>query len=103
MGKATTVDLDLGDTLSTAPASSGDKLRGFIDNVRGLRSEVKELNGDIAAVYERAKESGFDVKAIKALIKRLESDPGELAELEARVADYEAIYQQHELPLGASA
>lgn len=45
------------------------RLKSIVDRVETLEAEKKDLGGDIKDIFEEAKGAGFDVKAIKAVIK----------------------------------
>jgi uncharacterized protein (UPF0335 family) len=77
--------------------SGPDKLRQYVDKIRRIRSQVKELNGDVADTYGAASSDGFDKRVLKVLVKRLDSDPEELENLDNLLQLYEAQYRQLEL------
>ncbi len=69
---------------------SGAQLRSIVERVERLHEERKALSSDIAAVYAEAKGNGFDVKALKEVVKRRSIDGSKLSEHEAIVQSYEA-------------
>ena len=62
---------------------AADHLRQIIERVERLNDEVKALNADKSEVFSEAKSTGFDVKAIKALLKERAMDPDKRQEIEA--------------------
>ena len=60
---------------------AADALRQYVDRIENLREEIKALNEDVAEVYKEARSTGFDVKALKALIAERAKNPNDLAEL----------------------
>lgn len=59
-----------------------DQLKSIIARVEKLTEEKAGITADIADVYAEAKGNGFDVKAIKAVIKLRSLDASERKELE---------------------
>ena len=68
------------------PAVAKGELRSFVERIERLTDEKKELQADIKAVYAEAKGAGFEVKALREIIKRRTWDRAELAEHDAIVA-----------------
>jgi len=48
---------------------AADQLRLFLERVERLNEEKSGLASDISDVYKEAKSTGFDTKAMKALVK----------------------------------
>jgi len=48
---------------------AGDKLKSFVERVERLEAEKADLAEDIKEVFQEAKSVGFDVKAIRQVIK----------------------------------
>lgn len=70
---------------SVLPAS---ELRQFIERVEQLEAEKKDIATDIGEVFAEMKGRGFDVKAVRALLKERRSDPDAVAEHDAVVELY---------------
>lgn len=80
------------------------QLLAFIERVERLEEEKKSLADDIKDVYAEAKGTGFDVKALKAIIKRRKADQEKLAEHEAILDTYmHALGMLADTPLGQAA
>ena len=80
------------------------ELRSFVERIERLEVEKKDLGDDIRAVHAEAKTKGFDVPALRALIKLRKQDAAARAEHEAIVAEYEAaLGDLATLPLGRAA
>lgn len=45
------------------------QLRAFIERIERLEGEKKDISSDIREVYAEIKGSGYDVKAVRALIR----------------------------------
>jgi uncharacterized protein (UPF0335 family) len=70
------------------PGSAKDHLRAFIERVERLEEEKAALTADIREVYAEAKSSGFDTKALRAIIRMRKQDDHERMEQEALLATY---------------
>ena len=77
-------------TEKDAPASrfAKDQLRAFIERVERLEEEKKALADDIRDVFAEAKGNGFDVKALRAVIKLRKQNVDERREHETIVETY---------------
>ena len=50
---------------------AADRLRSIVDRIERLEEERKALGGDIKDIYSEAKSAGFDVKALRQLIRKV--------------------------------
>lgn len=62
---------------------TGDQLRAFIERIERLEEEKKEISEQIKEVFAELKGQGFDVKAIRQILKLRKQDPDDRAEEEA--------------------
>jgi uncharacterized protein (UPF0335 family) len=67
-----------------------DQLKAFIERVERLEEEKKAIADDIRDVYAEAKGNGFDVKALRHLVRLRKLDVNERKEFEAIVETYMA-------------
>jgi uncharacterized protein (UPF0335 family) len=65
-----------------------DHLRAFIERVEKLEEEKKTISDDIRDVFSEAKANGFDVKAMRAVIRLRKLDPQERQEQDAILDTY---------------
>lgn len=65
-----------------------DQLKAFIERVERLEEEKKALSDDIKDVFAEAKGNGFDVKALRQVIKIRKQDVDERKEQEAILETY---------------
>lgn len=65
-----------------------DQLKAFVERVERLEEEKKALADDIRDVYAEAKGSGFDVKALRAVVRLRKQDVSERKEAEAILETY---------------
>jgi uncharacterized protein (UPF0335 family) len=87
-------------TAATATAANGsrdeeatvsfgrDQLKAFIERIERLEEEKKALGDDIRDVYAEAKGTGFDVKALRTIVRLRKQDANERKEQEALVETY---------------
>jgi uncharacterized protein (UPF0335 family) len=64
------------------------QLLAYFERVERLHEERKALSSDIAAVYGEAKANGFDVKAMREIVKLRGMDRDKRQEFEAIVDLY---------------
>ena len=67
---------------------AGAQLLSIVERVERLHEDKKDLENDLRDVYAEAKGNGFDVKAIKDIVKRRRLDPDTLAEQDAILDTY---------------
>jgi uncharacterized protein (UPF0335 family) len=60
-----------------------DQLRSFIERIERLEEERAALSADIKEVYSEAKGTGFDTKAMRAVIRLRKLDTADRQEQEA--------------------
>ncbi|MFG1413442.1 DUF2312 domain-containing protein [Xanthobacter sp. VTT E-85241] len=74
---------------SDAPAGfAKEQLKSFIERVERLEEEKKGITEDISDVFAEAKANGFDVKALRAILKIRKEDVDDRKEHEAIVDLY---------------
>ena len=65
-----------------------EQLKAFIERVERLEEEKKVIADDIRDVYAEAKGSGFDVKALRAIVRLRKQDTNERREQQAILETY---------------
>ena len=65
-----------------------DQLRAFVERVERLEEEKKAIADDIRDVYGEAKANGFDVKALRRVVRLRKIDINERKEQEAVLETY---------------
>jgi uncharacterized protein (UPF0335 family) len=55
--------------MSTLQASAQNQLRQFVEQIERLEEEKKQLASDIRDKYTEAKAVGFDVKALRQIVR----------------------------------
>ena len=73
-----------------APATrfAKDQLKAFVERVEKLEEEKKAISDDLRDVFAESKASGFDVKALRAIIRLRKLDANEREEQDAILATY---------------
>ena len=81
--------------MSTAAAAEGsavrfakDHLKAFVERVEKLEEEKKTIGDDIRDVYAEAKANGFDIKALRTIVRLRKQDADERREQEAILETY---------------
>lgn len=68
-----------------APAPAGiasERLQSIVERIERLEEEKKALSSDVRDIYIEAKSAGFDVKALRQLIRVRKMEKAEAEELE---------------------
>ena len=74
----------------TSAAISKGQLKAFIERIETLETEKKETADDIKLVYQEARGQGYDVKALRTIVKMRKQDADERAEQAAILETYMA-------------
>lgn len=83
---------------------ASDQLKSIIDRIERLEDEKSELSEQIKDIYTESKGNGYDVKALRTIIRLRKQDAGERAEQEAILETYmAALGMLSDLPLGQAA
>ena len=72
----------------TAHRFAKDQLKAFVERVERLEEEKKAIADDIRDVYAEAKGNGFDVKALRTVVRLRKQDIDERKEQEAILETY---------------
>lgn len=81
-----------------------DQLKAFVERIERLSGEKKTISDDIRDVYAESKANGFDVKALREIIKRRTWERDKMAEHDAIVETYmSALGMLSDTPLGTAA
>ena len=65
-----------------------DQLKSVIERVERLEEEKKTISDDIRDVYAEAKGNGFDVKALRSIVRLRKQDKDERMEYESVLETY---------------
>ncbi|HWM31751.1 MAG TPA: DUF2312 domain-containing protein [Methyloceanibacter sp.] len=68
--------------------SAKDQLRAFVTRIERLEEERAALAADLREVYAEAKGNGFDVKALRSVIRLRKQDANKRREEEAVLTTY---------------
>lgn len=80
------------------------QIRSIVERIERLAEEKQTIADDIKDVYAEAKGNGFDVAALRAIVKLRKEDAAKRAEREAVLDLYlHALGMLADLPLGQAA
>jgi uncharacterized protein (UPF0335 family) len=65
-----------------------DQLKAIVERIERLEEEKKTISDDIRDVYAEAKGNGFDVKALRTIVRLRKQDANERAEQETILETY---------------
>ena len=65
-----------------------DQLKAIVERIERLEEEKKTISDDIRDVYAEAKGNGFDVKALRTIVRLRKQDANERAEEETILETY---------------
>jgi len=68
--------------------NSNAQLKSIVERVERLDGEIKELRDDQGDIYREARGNGFDVKALREIIRVRKQSPADRAEREAILETY---------------
>jgi uncharacterized protein (UPF0335 family) len=74
----------------TSQTVAAGQLRAFIERVERLEEEKKTIADDIKEIFAEMKGTGFDTKAVRAIIRLRKQDQAERQEAEAILDLYKA-------------
>ncbi len=73
-----------------AQTVAANQLRAFVERVEAIEEDIGALQDDRKEIFAEAKATGFDTKALRAIIRLRKRDPNERAEEEAVLDLYKA-------------
>jgi uncharacterized protein (UPF0335 family) len=73
---------------NTAHSFAKGQLKAIIERIEKLEEEKKAISDDIKDVYGEAKGNGFDVKALRTIIRMRKQDADERQEQETILETY---------------
>ena len=72
----------------TATRFAKDQLKSIIERIERLEEEKKTISDDIRDVYAESKGNGYDVKALRTIVRLRKQDPNERQEQETILETY---------------
>jgi uncharacterized protein (UPF0335 family) len=76
------------ETENAAPNAIANQLKAVVERIERLEEEKKAIADDIRDVYAEAKGNGYDVKALRTIIRLRKQDKTERQEHEAILETY---------------
>lgn len=74
--------------MSITGGVAGEQLRSIVERVERLEEEKRALAEDIREVYSEARGNGYDVKALREVVKLRRMDSADRMERQAILATY---------------
>jgi uncharacterized protein (UPF0335 family) len=78
----------VGHNSEPATRFAADHLKSIIERIERLEEEKKTISDDIRDVYAESKGNGFDVKALRTIVRMRKQDPDERQQDEAVLESY---------------
>jgi uncharacterized protein (UPF0335 family) len=88
MTEAASIGHNSGHTGHAATSVAKDQLRSIIERVENLEAEIKALGSDRNDIYKEASGNGFDVPALKAIVRARREDKEKRKAREAMIDLY---------------
>jgi uncharacterized protein (UPF0335 family) len=73
---------------ASAASFAKDQLRSIIERIENREGAKAEIASDIKDIYSEAKSSGYDVKALRTIVRMRKQDANERAEQETILDTY---------------
>jgi uncharacterized protein (UPF0335 family) len=75
-----------------AGSNSNEQLRSIVERIENLEGEIKERRSDVSDIYAESKSNGFDVPALKAIVRARRETAEQKAKREEREV-HEGVYR----------
>ncbi len=75
-------------TEATTGDNSNAQLKSVIERVENIETNISEFNEARKDIYTEAKGSGFDVKALRTIVRMRKMDAGDRAQQDAVLETY---------------
>jgi uncharacterized protein (UPF0335 family) len=79
---------EIGHNSDPATKFAKDQLKSIIERIERCEEEKKTISDDIRDIYAESKGNGYDVKALRTIIRLRKQDPNERAEAETILETY---------------
>lgn len=67
---------------------NNEQLLQFVERIERIENDITSLKDDEKEIYSEAKSAGYDIKALRQIIKIRKVDPDKLEQEEAIVENY---------------
>lgn len=65
-----------------------DQIKSIIERIETMDGQIKDLTDDRNGIYTEAKGNGYDVKALRTIVRMRKQNPADRAEQEAILETY---------------
>ena len=76
------------ETESPSTSFAKEQLKAIVERIERLEEEKKVITDDISGVYKEAKGNGFDVKALRTIVRMRKQDANDRQEQETILETY---------------
>lgn len=81
-------EVSIGHNSDATHAFSKDQLKAIVERIERLEEEKKVISDDVSDIYKEAKGNGYDVKALRTIIRLRKQDANERSEQETILETY---------------
>lgn len=82
------MEAQIGHNSESITKFAADQLKALIERIERQEEEKKTISDDIRDIYAEAKSTGYDVKALRTIIRMRKQDPAARKEQETIVETY---------------
>lgn len=82
------MEAQIGHNSESITKFAADQLKALIERIERQEEEKKTISDDIRDIYAEAKGNGYDVKALRTIIRMRKQDPAAREEQETIVETY---------------
>ncbi len=75
-----------------AGSNSNEQLRSIVERIETIEAEVKDRRQDLKDIYQEAGGNGFDIPALKSIVRARRETAEQKAKRDARVV-HEELYR----------
>ena len=79
---------EIGHNSEPVEAFAKEQLRSIIERIENLETDKEAIASDIKDVYAESKSNGFDVKALRTIVRMRKQDAGEREQQEMMLETY---------------
>jgi uncharacterized protein (UPF0335 family) len=73
---------------NSQPKFAKDQIKAIVERIEHMEAEKKVITDDIKEIYVEAKGNGYDVKALRTIVRMRKQDAGQRAEDEQILETY---------------
>ncbi|MBN8968953.1 MAG: DUF2312 domain-containing protein [Rhizobiales bacterium] len=82
------MEVQIGHNSESVTKLAADQLKALIERIERQEEEKKAISDDIRDIYAEAKGNGYDVKALRTIVRKRKQDPAAREEQETILETY---------------